>query len=275
MELLVTHNDIDLDTSRVHPARRYNYWLGGKDNFAADRESGDAIAMQIPWIKNAATHNRGFLRRAVRFLAAEAGIRQFLDIGTGLPTTENTHQVAQAIAPASRVVYVDNDPIVLVHARAILTSSPEGATAYVDADLSEPESILTAPELAMVLDFGQPVALLLVAVLHFLIDDGVAIDAVKRLVAELPTGSYVALSHAGSDLLTPEDRKTVDALFRPGSPHGPFRIRTYGQVAGFVAGLDPVDPGLVPVQTWRPDAGSESPADEEVGMYGVVARKKQ
>src|SRR5690242_4503822 len=176
-----------VDETRVHSARRYNYWLGGKDNFAVDRESGDQIAAVFPTIRVTARENRGFLRRAVTHLAAEAGVRQFLDIGTGLPTADNTHEVAQRVAPSSRVVYVDNDPMVLVHARALLTSTPEGRTHYLEADLRTPGKILADPEVLDVLDLDQPVALMLVAVLHFVRDDAEAREIVRTLVDALPS----------------------------------------------------------------------------------------
>ena len=177
-----------IDTTVPHPARRYNYWLGGKDNFQADRESGDAMAAAFPTIRTSALENRRFLQRAVGYLAREAGIRQFLDIGTGIPTANNTHEVAQAVAPESRVVYVDNDPIVLAHARALLTSSPEGATAYIDADLRDPEKILAHPELQRTIDLSQPVGLMLVAVLHFVPDGDDPYALVRRLLDALPAG---------------------------------------------------------------------------------------
>src|SRR4051812_29557414 len=172
----------NLHPETPHPARRYNYWLGGKDNFAADRAAADAIEAAFPHIRTAAVENRRFLQRAVRHLVEEAGIRQFLDIGTGLPTADNTHEVAQRIEPSARVVYIDNDPLVLAHARALLTSDPAGATAYLDADLRDADAILAQPELAEVLDLSQPVALLLVAVLHFIADDDQAYETVRKLV---------------------------------------------------------------------------------------------
>jgi hypothetical protein len=193
-----------LDTSVPHPARRYNYWLGGKDNFAADRESGDAIAAAFPAIRTAVQENRGFLQRAVTFLTKEVGIRQFLDIGTGLPTANNTHEVAQAIAPESRIVYVDNDPLVLVHARALLTSSPQGATAYLDADLRDSHRILA--EVRGTLDFSQPIAVMLVAILHFIPDEADPYGIVARLVDALPSGSYLVMSHATGDFWSAEAR---------------------------------------------------------------------
>src|ERR1700723_2083155 len=161
----------EIDTSRPHSARVYDYMIGGKNNFAADRETAAQVLRHSPNAHTAARENRAFLGRAVRFLAAEAGIRQFLDIGTGLPTTNNVHEVAQSVAPAARVVYADNDPLVLAHARALLTSSPEGRTAYIHADLRDPQSVLSNPAVREVLDFGQPIALMLVAVLHFVPDE--------------------------------------------------------------------------------------------------------
>ncbi|GAA2553953.1 hypothetical protein GCM10010435_25450 [Winogradskya consettensis] len=193
-----------IDTSTAHPARRYNYWLGGKDNFAADRASGDAIAAAFPTTRMAVIENRQFLSRAVTHLTRDAGIRQFLDIGTGLPSADNTHEVAQAIAPDARIVYVDNDPLVLTHARALLTGTPAGATAYLHADLREPERILADPQLAEVLDLTQPVALMLVAVLHFVAESDDPYAKVAHLLDALPTG--------------PEPRH--QRLHGPGHPRG-------------------------------------------------------
>jgi len=181
-----------LDTTVAPPARRYNYWIGGKDHFAADRESGEAILAAFPAARAAALENRAFLRRAVTYLTAEAGVRQFLDIGTGIPAPDNTHEVAQAIAPESRVVYVDNDPIVLTHARALLSSSPQGATAYLEEDLHDFPKILEHPEVTGTLDLTQPVALLLVAVLHFVHDEDDPYEMVAGLLDGLPVGSYLA-----------------------------------------------------------------------------------
>src|SRR4051812_1006472 len=184
-----------IDTTTAHPARRYNYWLGGKDNFAADRASGDAIEAAMPTIRLMALENRMFLGRAVRHLA-EQGIAQFLDIGTGIPAPGNTHEVAQSVIPAARTVYVDNDPIVLTHARALLTSAPTGTNAYLDADIRRPESILNHPDLAATLDLTRPVALMLVAVLHFVRDDEDPQGIVRKLIGALPAGSYVVATHA-------------------------------------------------------------------------------
>ncbi|MFI7603080.1 SAM-dependent methyltransferase [Actinoplanes sp. NPDC049681] len=257
-----------IDTTVAHPARRYDYWLGGKDNFAADRESGDAIATQFPAIRTAVVENRRFLRRAVSFLAGQAGIRQFLDIGTGLPTANNTHEVAQALAPASRIVYVDNDPLVLVHARALLTSSAAGATAYVDADLREPEKILEAPELRRTLDLSQPVALMLLAILHFVPEGDDPYAIVRRLVGALPPGSYLVVSHATSDYLPPELIADISS-----GRHGQGRLRTRDEIARFFDGLELIPPGLAPVAEWRAeDEPAPRPAPAETAMYAGVAR---
>jgi len=256
-----------IDTSTAHAARRYDYWLGGKDNFAADRESGDEIAAKFPAIRTAVVENRRFLRRAVSFLAGEAGVRQFLDIGTGLPTAENTHEVAQAIAPESKIVYVDNDPLVLVHARALLTSSARGKTAYVDADLRDPEKILDDPQLLDTLDLTQPVALMLIATLHFLDEQDDPYAIVRRLAAALPTGSYLAVSHATSDYLPPELVADISS-----GRHGHGRLRTRAEVTRFFDGLDLLPPGVVPLPEWRAEAEpAPRPAAAEVAMYAGVA----
>jgi SAM-dependent methyltransferase len=257
-----------IDTSVAHPARRYLYWLGGKDHFAADRESGDAIAAAFPHIRTAARENRRFLRRAVTFLAREAGIRQFLDIGTGIPTAENTHEIAQRIDPHCRVVYVDNDPIVLAHARALLTSTPQGATAYLDADLRAPETILNHPDLARTLDLNEPVALMLIAVAHFLTDHDDPYRIVNRLITALPAGSYLAISHATYDFMPPP---TVTALSAAAGTER-FRPRNHNEVSRFFDGLDLVAPGIVPSTEWRPDQDSGPRPDRaEAAAYAGIA----
>ncbi|CCH18114.1 SAM-dependent methyltransferase [Micromonospora lupini] len=262
-----------IDTAVPHPARRYNYWLGGKDNFQADRESGDAMAAAFPTIRTSALENRRFLRRAVGYLAREAGIRQFLDIGTGIPTADNTHEVAQAIASQSRVVYVDNDPIVLAHARALLTSSPEGATAYIDADLRDPEKILAHPELRRTIDLAQPVALMLVAVLHFVPDDDDPYALVRRLLDALPAGSYLAASHATHEYLPPAIAEEARAAAKGGGPHGLINLRTRAEFTGFFTGLDVIEPGITSVAEWRAESEPQPrPSVVEVSMYGGVAR---
>ncbi|MBU8860600.1 MULTISPECIES: SAM-dependent methyltransferase [unclassified Micromonospora] len=263
-----------IDTSVAHPARRYNYWLGGKDNFQADRDSGDAMAERFPTIRISALENRRFLRRAVRHLAGEAGIRQFLDIGTGIPTADNTHEVAQSTDPRARVVYVDNDPIVLAHARALLTSSAEGATAYLDADLRDPERILAHPDLRRTLDLSQPVALMLLAVLHFVPDGDDPYAIVGRLLDALPAGSYLAASHATYDYLPPDVAAEAKAAARGGGPHGVINLRSREEVVRFFDGLEPVEPGVCSVAEWRADGEPEPrPSVVEVSMYGGVARK--
>ncbi|RLK25042.1 S-adenosyl methyltransferase [Micromonospora sp. M71_S20] len=268
------HPSDRIDTSVAHPARRYNYWLGGKDNFQADRDSGDIVAASFPTIRTAALENRRFLQRAVRHLAREAGIRQFLDIGTGIPTADNTHEVAQAIAPESRVVYVDNDPIVLAHARALLTSSPEGATAYIDADLRDPERILRHPDLLRTIDLSRPVGLMLVAILHFVGDEDDPYAVVTRLLDALPPGSYLAASHATHDYLPPHVAQEAKAAARGGSPHGLINLRTRAEFTRFFDGLELMEPGVTSVAEWRAeDAPQPRPAAAEVSMYGGVARK--
>jgi len=259
----------DLDPTRPHPARRYNYWLGGKDNFQADRAAGDAIAGVFPHIRTAARENRAFMQRAVRHLAREAGIRQFLDIGTGLPTADNVHDVAQGIAPESRIVYVDNDPLVLSHARALLTSSDEGATAYIDADVREPEKILADPAVRSTLDWSRPIALQLVAIMHFVEDHEDPYGIVHRLVSALPAGSYLVLSHATFDPLDPETIAAMNAINEGIKPR--FSPRTLAEVTMFFKDLELLDPGIVSVSDWRPEPGPRPTAAEATG-YGAVAR---
>jgi hypothetical protein len=275
-EVVVSEKESDswvaeLNTSVAHPARRYDYWLGGKDNFAADRESGDAVAAAFPTVRTAAVENRRFLGRAVRYLAKEAGLRQYLDIGTGIPTAGNTHEVAQAIGPESRVVYVDNDPVVLVHARALLTSSPEGATAYLDADLREPDNILSHPDLRRTIDLSRPVGLMLVAILHFIKDADDPYGKVARLVSAMPSGSYLTISHATSDHMPPETSAAVgDADARTKVP---FQFRSREQFARFLDGLELVPPGIVSVAEWRAESEVRPrPSAAETAVYGAVAR---
>ncbi|HEY3000917.1 MAG TPA: SAM-dependent methyltransferase [Kribbellaceae bacterium] len=260
-----------IDTSVAHPARRYNYWLGGKDNFAADRASADAIERIFPGIRTAAIENRRFLHRAVRHLVEQEVVRQFLDVGTGLPTRDNTHEVAQRLDPTARVVYVDNDPIVLVHARALLTSHPAGATAYLEADLRTPQDILTAPELTGTLDLTQPVAVLLVAVLHFLPDHHQAYTAVRTLMAAMPGGSFLVISHATTDLLPADTARRLTAPDVPG--RGEFTPRSSEQIARFFDGLSLTDPGVQVISAWRPDPSRSQPPPDQVAAYGAVARK--
>ena len=257
-----------IDTSTAHSARIYNYWLGGKDNFPADREAAQAAMAANPGIVADVRANRAFLARAVRYLVAEAGIRQFLDIGTGLPTADNTHEVAQAVAPESRVVYVDNDPIVLTHARALLSSTPEGATAFLDADLREPELILKSA--ARTLDLGQPVGLMLLIILHLIPDEEHPERIVARLMNALPAGSYLVLSHPARDIqpsAMAEMTRRVNERMR-GTTATP---RTRDQVARFFGGLEMIEPGVVQPQQWRPSPATETPA--EVTAWCGVALK--
>ena len=260
-----------IDTSKAHSARVYDYYLGGKDNYAADRETGE-IAMQS-WraVRTAVRENRAFLGRAVKFLAGEAGIRQFLDIGTGLPSANNVHEVAQAVAPESRVVYVDNDPIVLAHARALLAGTSEGRTEYIDADLREPDKILASPAVCGTLDLTQPVALMLVAILHFLTDDDNPAGIVATLLDALPAGSYLVASH-----VTPEhDPVGVGGLVRAYRQGGiPAQVRTATEFTALAfSGLELIDPGVVLVSDWRRQPGGSRPSPEEVNWYGGVALK--
>jgi hypothetical protein len=260
-----------IDTSVPHPARRYNYWLGGKDHFEADRQSGDAIAEAFPIVVDLARANRAFMRRSVRFLA-ESGIRQFLDIGTGLPAPGNTHQVAQRVEPSSRVVYVDNDPIVMVHARALMQGDPRGRTAYLEADLREPDAILQHPALRDTLDPNQPIGLLLLAILHFLPDDDQTATVVRRLVDSLPSGSYLALSHGTMDFSTPEGVAAYEKMYAAGGTD--VRARSKATIDEYFDGLEIVDPGIVAVSDWRPeDSADDRPVSTDLGIYAVVGRK--
>ncbi|MFF5173588.1 SAM-dependent methyltransferase [Micromonospora sp. NPDC000089] len=261
-----------IDPTVPHAARRYDYWLGGKDNFAADRASGDAVAAAYPAIRTTVIENRRFMRRATRHLAAEAGIRQFLDIGTGIPTSPNMHEIAQDAAPGARVVYVDNDPIVLAHARALLTSAPGGATAYIDADLRDPERILKHPDLLATLDLDRPVGLMLVAILHFLTDADDPYGIVRRLVEALPPGSYLTVSHATTDLVPGHVAATAAPSTATSQIDMAFRTRD--EFAAFFDGLELVPPGITPVTEWRADDPPQRRTPvAQASMYAAVARK--
>ncbi len=261
----------EVDVSRPHTARMYDYYLGGKNHFAADRALADKVLVTTPSARTAARENRAFLGRAVRFLAAEAGIRQFLDIGTGLPTTSSVHEVAQAVTPSARVVYTDNDPLVLAHARALLTSSPEGRTAYIQADLRQPESILASPVVREVLDFSQPAALMLVAILHFLPDSDKPREVLDALLDALPSGSYLVASHTTAEH-DPEQWAPLQRAYESGGIPGQFRDS--GEFARLAfSGLKLVPPGVVLVSEWRPDTHGPRPTPAEVSVYGGVARK--
>jgi len=254
------------DTSVAHPARVYNYLLGGKENYEADREAAEGLIAISPNVVASVRANRAFLRRAVHYLTAEAGIRQFLDIGTGLPAAENTHQVAQGIAPESRVVYVDNDPIVLAHARALLTSVPEGATAYIEADLRDPDEIVHAA--AGTLDFSKPIAVMLLCIMQYVPDSAGPHPIVGRLMDAVPAGSYLTMSDTTRDIETEE---MIAGAAQYNARLGPnvFTPRTGAQYAAFFDGLEFVEPGLVPLPQWRASADPS----QVIPMYAAMARK--
>jgi hypothetical protein len=267
-EVTATHGESPpFDTSVAHVARVYNYWLGGKDYFAADRAAGEQAIKAFPNIVLSARSNRAFLARAVRFLAGEAGIRQFLDIGTGIPSANNTHEVAQTVAPESRIVYVDNDPIVLTHARALLTSNPAGDTDYIDADLRDPQQILAGA--AQVLDYRRPVAVMLMAILQHLHEEDDPYQVVATIMGAMPPGSYLALSHPAKDIDAEAMAKMAESLNKMMAEKVTFRDRL--AVARFFDGLDLVEPGMVQASKWRPvtDAEAASPA----ALWAGVARK--
>ena len=259
---------LPFDTTKAHQARGYDYLLGGKDNYAADRAMVDAWLRIDPGMAFTARANRAFLGRAVRFLAAEAGIRQFLDIGTGIPTAGNTHEVAQAIAPETRVVYVDYDPVVLAHARALLDSHESGATEYIDADLRDTGAILGKAR--QLLDFTQPVAITLISILHAIPDGDDPHAIVTELLDAAPSGSYLAISHMGSDLYQTDTRQGLaDIADRMGQQNIAWRSRE--QVARFFEGTDLVDPGLVRVEEWRPAAPAADA--QRSSLWCAVGRK--
>jgi hypothetical protein len=258
----------DFDTTVAHPARVWDYWLGGKDNFAADRNAGERVIAAMPSMDAAARAGRAFLATAVHYLAAGMGIRQFLDIGTGLPTASNTHEVAQQVGPESRIVYVDNDPIVLTHARALLTSNARGATAYVDADLRDTGKILA--EARNVLDFSQPVALMLLHVLHFIPDRDDPYGIVAKLMEPLASGSYLVLAHTTADLGTPGLREAAERYNENSAVT--VTVRSKAEVARFFNGLELVEPGITPVGVWRPGPMENVPT-RGLSTWTAVARK--
>ena len=247
----------------------YDYMLGGKDNYAADRAAAEAAIKVYPDMVFTARANRAFLGRVVRYLAGEAGIRQFLDIGTGIPAAGNTHQVAQAVAPECRIVYVDHDPVVLAHARALLTSDDQGATDYIDADLRDTQTILD--QAAQTLDFSRPVAVMLIAILHAIGDDDDPHGIVASLVGAVPPGSYLALSHMSSDILGPEKGPELRRVGRQLS-HQQYSYRSNAEIARFFDGLELVEPGLVQVEQWRPTSQIETKNGS--ALVGAVARKR-
>ena len=256
------------DARVAKSARVYDYWLGGKDNFEADRIAGDAAIDAYPAIRSSARANRAFLIRTVTYLTAQRGIRQFLDIGAGLPAWPNTHEIAQSIAPQSRIVYVDNDPMVLSHARALLSSTPQGITAYVDADLRDTAAVLTRA--AQALDFTRPVAIMLLAILDYIPDLDQARYIVARLLAAVPPGSFLVISHAASDI---DPGKTAEMIGRLNEhlAEGNYVGRPRDAVARFFDGLDLVAPGVVKVTRWHPRSGME--ARGPASLWGGVARK--
>ncbi len=256
-----------VDTSVAHISRVYDYWLGGKDNFAADRVAGDRVIAAYPDIVRSARANRAFLARAVRYLVREAGVRQFLDIGTGIPAANNTHEVAQSAAPECCVVYVDNDPVVLSHARALLASGPDGATAYVDADLRDPGTILA--EAGGLLDFSRPVAIMLVAILQHIGNKADPFGIVGRLMGAVPAGSYLALSHPARDIQAKAMAEIAESMNELVAEKVTFRSRA--EVLRFFDGLELVKPGVVPVPRWRPISDTE--AASPTVLWGGLGRK--
>ncbi|MEV7007307.1 SAM-dependent methyltransferase [Streptosporangium sp. NPDC051022] len=257
-----------IDTGVAHSARIWNYWLGGKDNYAIDREIGDQFCGIFPEIVDIARSSRGFLARAVRYLAGEVGIRQFLDIGTGLPTVDNTHEVAQRMAPDSRIVYVDNDPLVLAHARALLVSTAQGATEYIDSDLRDPGRILEAAR--GTLDFTRPVALMLMNILGHVTDADEARSIVKQLLDALPSGSYLAVADGTNVIKGAEFEEAIDVWNRAGS--APYLLRAPEEIARFLDGLELVEPGVVSCPRWRPEPLTIG-ATREVDEFCAVGRK--
>ncbi|GAA5015526.1 SAM-dependent methyltransferase [Kitasatospora paranensis] len=260
---------VDLRADVPHPARMYDYYLGGKDNFPADREAAERALAANPEFRTTARANRAFLQRAVRHVAGQ-GIDQFLDIGTGIPTAGNTHEIAQLVNPAARVVYVDNDPIVLTHARALMAGMGLGRTAVLQADLRSPAAILAAPEVGELLDLDRPVALVLAAVLHFLPDEDEPALVLKTLIDALAPGSHLILSHGTADFIPDEIRDRVTGVYDRAT--APLVGRSRAEVRTLLDGLEVLEPGVVTVPLWRPDADPDEAA-HRVSMYGAVARK--
>jgi O-methyltransferase involved in polyketide biosynthesis len=255
-----------IDTTTPHSARVWNYWIGGKDNYEVDRRVGDEVMATYPDIVQIARHSRAFLARVVRFLTLEAGIDQFIDLGTGLPTVDNTHEVAQRALPHARVVYVDNDPIVLVHARALLTSTPVGATAYIDADVRNVEAILDAA--AHTLDLSQPVAVMMLGILGNIPEHREARDIVRRLMAAVPSGSYLVVNDGTKDAKAEVAQAAADQRAEAGDP---YRLSTPDQIAAYFEGLELIEPGVVRTAQWRPELAQ---IDSEVlDVHCGVARK--
>ncbi|MFJ8196170.1 SAM-dependent methyltransferase [Streptomyces sp. NPDC096152] len=262
-------NDLRLDSGRPHPARMYDWYLGGKDNYPVDEAMGRQMLALDPRVPVMARVNRAFMHRATRWLA-QHGIRQFLDVGTGIPTEPNLHQVAQRIAPDARVVYCDNDPIVLAHAAALLRGTPEGVTEYLQADVREPAAVVEGAR--KVLDLGRPVALSLVALLHFVSDEDGAHELVNRLLAELPSGSYLMMTHATADFTPEESAAATEKLKAAGVT---LALRSRAEFARFFDGLELVEPGVEVVHHWHPELGDPVPGQDDgvIPGYGAVARK--
>ncbi|WP_458090790.1 SAM-dependent methyltransferase [Streptomyces malaysiensis] len=271
-------NALNLRTDKAHSARMYDFYLGGKGNYEADREAAARVAASYPGIFVCARENRAFMHRATRVLARDHGIRQWLDIGTGIPTKPNLHEVAQSVAPDARIVYVDNDPIVLVHAQTLLNSSAEGRTDYIRADVNEPDTILRSPELSETLDLTRPVVLSLNALMHFVTDAQDAHGIVRRLMDALPSGSALALSHCTPDFDPETWQKVTDIYNQAGTP---VQFRDKAAVTDFFAGLDLIEPGIVVGHRWRPateDGGADredgpAPSDADVSLWAGVGIK--
>ncbi|MFF5854062.1 SAM-dependent methyltransferase [Streptomyces sp. NPDC012751] len=260
---------IEIDTSKPHPARMYDWYLGGKDNYPVDEAMGRQMLALDPRVPVMARVNRAFMHRATRWLAAQ-GVRQFLDIGTGIPTEPNLHQVAQQVAPDARVVYCDNDPIVLAHAAALLRSAPQGVTEYLQADVRDPDAIIEGA--GRILDLGRPVALSLVALLHFITDEDGAHDLVSRLLAALPSGSHLMMTHATADFTPEESAAATEKLKAAGIT---LALRSREAFTRFFAGLELIDPGVEVVHQWHPELGEPVPGQDDgvIPGYGAVARK--
>ncbi|MFH8989334.1 SAM-dependent methyltransferase [Streptomyces sp. NPDC017940] len=256
-----------LNTGVAHNARVWNYWIGGKDNYEVDQQVGDQVASMFPVIRDVARADRDFLGRAVRFLTADRGVRQFLDIGTGLPTLDNTHEIAQQVAPESRIVYVDNDPIVLVHARSLLIGTSQGATDYIDADVHHPDSIIEGA--SATLDHDRPVAVMMLGILNFVLDTDEAQDIVRRIMASVPSGSHLVLTHPTTDTDLGGQGNVEAMEFWNENATPPITARTRAEVGAFLEGLDLLPPGLVSCSRWRPETDS-APV---LPQFGAVAVK--
>ena len=262
---------VDLRMDVPHAARVYDYLIGGKTNFEADRVAAHASVEAWPSLPISMRTTRTFMQRVVRILAEEYGIRQFLDIGTGIPTSPNVHEIAQAIAPEARVGYVDNDPIVLTHARALMSSTPEGRTCYIDADFRDPDSIINSSRLRDVIDFSRPVALSLIAIVHFVLDEDDPQGIVRRLMDALAPGSFLALTVFTGDT----DPVGVGGVSREYNARGiPLQVRDKAETEAFFKGLELLDPGVTLVHHWRPDADAEPIRDQDIAMYAGVAVKR-